>query len=169
MKQLKHYSLTGLTETLVDIFKQRNRTPGSSNEEPPAKRMRTQTSTDTRANATCVMQEDHGVARANGEQGNRYVDTSDDDDIPDDSISIPDQDHLDTEVAKLLAARNSPNKRDLVGKISTGSQAPTDPFLDQLSKDLAEDEKQGPNISPHLAVIVNNLWQQNSKIGCQNI
>ena len=30
------FSLTGLTETLVDIFKQRNRTPGSSNEEPPA-------------------------------------------------------------------------------------------------------------------------------------
>ena len=26
---------------------------------------------------------------------------------------------------------------------------------------MAEDEKQGPNISPHLAVIVNNLWQQN--------
>ena len=30
-------------------------------------------------------------------------------------------------------------------------------FLEQLSKDLAEDEKQGPNISPHLAVIVDNL------------
>ena len=152
---------TALTETLVYIFKQRNRTPGSSNEEPPAKRIRPQTSTDTRANATCVMQEDHGVARANAEQGNRYVATSDDDDIPHDSISIPDQDHLDTEVAKLLAARNSPKEVDLVGKISTESQAPTDPFLDQLSKDLAEDEKQGPNISPHLAVIVNNLWQQN--------
>ena len=41
--------LTGLTETLVDIFKQRNRTPGSSNEGPPAKRIRPQTSTDTRA------------------------------------------------------------------------------------------------------------------------
>ena len=47
------------------------------------------------------------------------------------------------------------------GKISTESQAPTGSFLYQLSKDLAEDEKQGPNISPHLAVIVNNLWQQN--------
>ena len=57
--------LTGLTETLVDIFKQRNRTPGSSNEEPPAKRIRPQTSTDTRANAKCVIQKDHGVARAN--------------------------------------------------------------------------------------------------------
>ena len=43
-----------------------------------------------------------------------------------------------------------------------------------LSKDLVKDEKQGPNISPHLAVIVNNFWQQNisgdkSKIGSQNI
>ena len=28
--------LTGLTETFVDLFKQRNETPGSSNEEPPA-------------------------------------------------------------------------------------------------------------------------------------
>ena len=36
------------------------------------------------------MQEDHGVAMANAEQGNRYVDTSDDDEIPDDNISIPD-------------------------------------------------------------------------------
>ena len=115
----------------------------------------------TRAKAKCVIQEDHGGARANTEQGNRYVDTSDDEEIPDDSISIPDQDHLDTEVAKLLAVRNSPDKIDLVGKISTESQAPTDPFLDQLSKDLAENEKQGPNIYPHLAVIVNNLWQQN--------
>ena len=151
--------LTGLTETLIDIFKQRSRTPSSSNEEPPAKRIRPQTSTDTRTNATCVVQEDHGVARANPEQGNKYVDIYDDDDIPDDSISIPDQDHLDTEVAKLLAARNSPNQIDLIGKISTESQAPTDPFLDQLAKDLAEDEKQGPIISPHLAVIVNNFWQ----------
>ena len=132
------------------------------------------------------MQEDHGVARVNAEQGNRYVDTSDDDDdddddddgddddITDDSISIPDQDHLDIEVAKLLAARNSPDKIDLVGKIYTESQAPTDSFLYQLSKDLAEDKKQGPNISPHLAVIISNLWQQNIsgdklKIDCQNI
>ena len=51
----------------------------------------------------CVIQEDHGVARANAEQGNRYVDTSDNEEIQDDSISIPDQDHLDTEVVKLLA------------------------------------------------------------------
>ena len=153
--------LTGLTETLVDIFKQRNRTPGSSNEEPPAKRIRPQTSTDTRANTKCVIQEDHGVTRSNAERGIRYIDISDDEEIPDDSISIPDQDHLDTEVAKLLAVRNSPDKIDLVGKISTKAQAPADPFLDQLSKDLVEDEKQGSNISPHLAVIVNNLWQQN--------
>ena len=48
----------------------------------------------------------------------------------------------------------------MVGKIFTESQAPTDPFLDQLSKNLAEHEKQGPNISPHLAVIVNKLWQK---------
>ena len=107
------------------------------------------------------IQEDHGVARANAEQGNRYIDTSDDEEISDDSISIPGQDHLDTQVAKLLAVRNSPDKIDLVGKISTEAQAPADAFPDQLSKDLAEDEKQGPNISPHLAVIVNNLWQQN--------
>ena len=92
-----------------------------------------------RVNAKCVIQGDHGVARANTEQGNRYVDTSDDYEIPDDSISIPDQDHLDTEVAKLLAVRNSPGKIDLVGKNSIKSHAPTDPFLDQLSKDLAED------------------------------
>ena len=78
------------------------------------------------------------------EQGNRYVDTSDDDEIPDYSISI----------------KNSPDEIDLVGKTTTESLAPTDPFLDQLSKDLTEDEKQGPNISPHLAVIVNKLWQQ---------
>ena len=102
--------LTGLTETLVDIFKQRNRTPGSSNEEPPAKRIRPQTSTDTRANAKCVIQEDHGVARANAEQGNRYIATSDDEEILDDGIGIPDQDHFDAEVAKLLAVRNSPDK-----------------------------------------------------------
>ena len=58
--------LTGLTETLVDIFKQRKRTPGSFNEEPPAKRIRPQTSSgDTRTNAKCVIQEDHGVARTN--------------------------------------------------------------------------------------------------------
>ena len=125
--------LTGLTETLVDIFKQRKRTQGSSNEEPPAKRIRPQTSTDTRANAACVMQEDHGVPRATAKQSNRYVDTSDDDDIPDDSTSIPDHDHLDTEIAKLLAARNFSDKMDLVGKIYTESQAPTDPFLEQLS------------------------------------
>ena len=103
------------------------------------------------------MQEDHGVARANVYEGNRYVDTSDDYEIPDDSISIPDQDHLDNEVAKLLAARNSPGKIDLVGKISTESKVSTDLFLEQLSKDLAENEEQGPNKSPHLAVIVNNL------------
>ena len=138
--------LTGLTETFVHIFKQRNRTPGSSNEEPPAKRIRPQTSTDTRANAKCVIQKDHEVARANAEQGNRYIDTSDDEEIPDDSISIPDQVHLDTEVAKLLAVRNSPDKIELDSKISTEVQAPADPFLDQLSKDLVEDEKQGPNI-----------------------
>ena len=111
------------------------------------------------------MQEAHGVNRANAERGDRYVDASDvdndDDDIPDDSISIPDQGDLDTEDAKLLAARNSPDKIDLVGIISTESQAPTDPFLDQLSKDFTEDEKHGPNISPHLVVIVNNPWQQN--------
>ena len=58
------------------------------------------------------MQEDYGVARANAEQSNRYVDISDDDEIPDDSISIPDQDHLDhLEVAKLLTARNSQIKK----------------------------------------------------------
>ena len=138
--------LTGLTETLVNIFKQRNRAPCSFNEEPPAKRIWPQTSNDTRANAKCVIQEDHGVARANAEQGNRYIDKSDNEEIPDDSINIPDQDHLDTEVAKLLAVRNSSDKIDLVGKISTKAQAPADPFLDQLSKDLVEDEKQGPNI-----------------------
>ena len=59
-------SLTGLTETLIHIFKQRNRTPGSSNEEPPANRIRPQASTDTKDNA-----------RANAEQGNRYVVTPD--------------------------------------------------------------------------------------------
>ena len=85
------------------------------------------------------MKKDHGVARANAEQVNRYVDTSDNDEIPDDSISILDQDHLDTEVAKLVVVRNSPDKIDLVGKVSTESQAPTDSFLDQLSRDLAED------------------------------
>ena len=58
------------------------------------------------------MQEDHGVAGANMEQDNRYVDTSDDDEIPDDSISI----------------RNSPDKIDLVGKITAESLAPTDTF-----------------------------------------
>ena len=26
---------------------------------------------------------------------------------------------------------------------------------------MTEDEKRGPNLCPHLAVIVNNLWQQN--------
>ena len=58
------------------------------------------------------MQEDHGVAGANMEQDNRYVDTSDDDEIPDDSTSI----------------RNSPDKIDLVGKITAKSLAPTDTF-----------------------------------------
>ena len=91
-----------------------NRTPGSSNKEPPAKRIRPQTSTDIRANAKCVIQEGHGLARATAEQSNRYIVISDDEEIPDDSISIPDQDHLDTEVAKLLAVRKSPNKIDLV-------------------------------------------------------
>ena len=118
-----------MTETHIYIFKQ-NRTPGSFNEEPPAKRIRPKTSTDARTNAKCVIQEDHGVARANAEQGNKYVDTSDYEEIPDDNISIPDQDHLDTEFAKLLAVRNSPDKIDLDGKISTESQAPTDLFLD---------------------------------------
>ena len=95
----------------------------------------------------------------NAGQGNRYVDTSDKEEIRDESISIPDQDHLDTAVTKLLAVRYSPDKKiDLIGKISTKSQAPTDPFLDQISKDLAEYEKQGCNISPYLAVIVNDLW-----------
>ena len=107
------------------------------------------------------MQEGHWVVRANVEPGNRYVDTSNDEEIPDDSISIPDHNHLDTEVAKLLGVRNSPNKIYLVSKISTESHGPTDPFLQQLSTDLAEDEKQGPDIFPHLAVIVNKLWQQN--------
>ena len=91
-----------------------NRTPGSSNKEPPAKRIRPQTSTDIRANAKCVIQEGHGLARATAEQSNRYIVISDDEEIPDDSISIPDQDHLDTEVAKLLAVRKSPNKIDLI-------------------------------------------------------
>ena len=50
------------------------------------------------------------------------------------------------QVSKLLAVRNSSDKIDLVGKISTKAQAPADPFLDQLSKDLVEYEKQGPNI-----------------------
>ena len=61
----------------------------------------------------CVLvgiQEDHGVARANAEQGNRYIATSDDEEILDDGIGIPDQDHFDAEVAKLLAVRNSPDK-----------------------------------------------------------
>ena len=44
----------------------------------------------TRVNASWVVQEDHGAARANAEQGSRYVNTSDDDNIPDDSISILD-------------------------------------------------------------------------------
>ena len=57
--------LTGLTETLANIWKQRSRTPDSSNEKPPAKRIRPQRSNDTRGNANCVMWEDHGVARAN--------------------------------------------------------------------------------------------------------
>ena len=57
----------------------------------------------------------------------------------------------------MLAAKNSPDKLDLSGKISTKSKAQIDPFLNQFSIDLAEDENQGPSISPHLAVIVNNL------------
>ena len=87
----------------------------------------------------------------------RNVDASDDDKIPDDSISIPDQDHLDTEVAKLLTDRNSPDKIDLARKISTGLQSSTELVLGQFSKGLAEDEKQGFNIFPHMAVIVNDL------------
>ena len=83
------------------------------------------------------------------------------DKLPDDNISIPDQDYLATEIVTLLTARNSPDKIDLAGKISTKSEAPADPFLDQLSTDLAEDEKKRPSISLHLAVIVNNFWQQN--------
>ena len=153
--------LTSLTKTLADVFKQRNRTQGISNYEPPAKRIRPRTSTNTRANAKCVMQEGHWVVRANVEPGNRYVDTSNDEEIPDDSISIPDHNHLDTEVAKLLGVRNSSNKIYLVSKISTESHGPTDPFLEQLSTDFAEDEIQGPDIFPHLAAIVNKLWQQN--------
>ena len=80
------------------------------------------------ANANCVIHEDHGVARANAEQGKRYIDTSGDEENPDDNISIPDQDHLGTVVAKLLSVRNSPDKIDLVGKISTEALAPADPF-----------------------------------------
>ena len=57
--------LTGLTETLANIWKQRGRTPDSFNEKPPAKRIRPQRSNDTRGNAKCVMWEDHGVARGN--------------------------------------------------------------------------------------------------------
>lgn len=51
-----HYKsgLIGLTGTLDNIFKQRNCTPGSSNENPPAKTLRTKNSTDTRTDATCV-------------------------------------------------------------------------------------------------------------------
>ena len=56
------------------------------------------------------MQEDDAGSRTNAEQDNRYVDTSDDDEIPDDSVSIPDQDHLDAKVAKLFAVRNSPDE-----------------------------------------------------------
>ena len=41
-------------------------------------------------------------------------------------------------------------KIDLVSKISTESHASTNPFLDELSKDLAEDKKQGHNLSPYL-------------------
>ena len=53
---------------------------------------------------------------------------TDDDDIPDDSISIPDQNHLDTEVAKLLAARNSPDKIDLVVKSPPNHRLQQTPF-----------------------------------------
>ena len=59
------FRLTGLTETLANIWKQRSRTPDSFNEKPPAKRIRPQRSNDTRGNAKCVMWEDHGVARGN--------------------------------------------------------------------------------------------------------
>ena len=47
----------------------------------------------------------------------------------------------------MLAARNSPDKIDLARKISTESKALIEPFLDQLNKDLAEDESQGPGTS----------------------
>ena len=47
----------------------------------------------------------------------------------------------------MLAARNSPDKIDLAGKISTASKALIEPFLDQLNKDLTEDESQGPGTS----------------------
>ena len=83
----------------MDIFIQRNSTPGSSKEEPPAKRLRTKTSTENIADATRV-QEDHDVARVNVEKGNRYIDTSDDDEILDDSINIPDQDQIDIELVR---------------------------------------------------------------------
>ena len=94
--------LTGLIQTLADIFKQKNRTQGLPNEEPLPKRIRPQTCTDTRANPKFVNQEEYGVARANARSSNIYVATSDDDETPDDSISISDQDHLDTDVVSCL-------------------------------------------------------------------
>ena len=99
--------LTGLIQTLPDIFKQKNRTQGLSNEEPLPKRIRPQTCTDTRANPKCIIQEEHGVARANAWSSNRYVATSDDDETPDDSISIPDQDYLDTDAVSCLLSEIS--------------------------------------------------------------
>ena len=157
--------LTGLTETLVDIFKQRNRTPGSSNEEPPAKRIRPQTSTEIglMSRVLCRKPMELTGLMLSGETDmlmplmlimmmmifQMIVSAS--------QIRAI----LILKMLKMLAARNSPDKIDLVGIISTESQAPTDPFLDQFSKDFTEDEKHGPNISPHLVVIVNNLWQQN--------
>ena len=54
-----------------------------------------------------------------------------------------------------------PQKKQIWLVKSPPNQTLTDFFLDQLSKDFGEDEKQDPNSSSHLAVIVNNLWQQN--------
>ena len=99
--------LTGLIQALADIFKQKNRTQGLSNEEPLPKRIRPQTCTDTRANSKCIIEEEHGAARANAWSSNRYVATSDDDETPDDSISIPDQDYLDTDAVSCLLSEIS--------------------------------------------------------------
>ena len=99
--------LTGLIQTLADIFKQKNRTQGLFNEEPLPKRIRPQTCTDTRANPKFVNQEEYGVARANARSSNIYVATSDDDETPDDSISIPDQDYLNNDAVSCLLSEIS--------------------------------------------------------------